>query len=288
MTRRGRTSSAAGYSRTLLAEAFRSKLFRWTMLRGSGRPKHLVTNRRRDASEIVRSTRWKPSPTFWYATRTRSSSIATCHAPKKPRHSSGWVRCRSSGARRNSTCPASRIAPFAENLPRAYRATVRRVCVVAWMSWRSSFSRSAIWKDSTPFAPKRKSFPGPSVRNRIVFTSNNSDTDEGNFKYWAAAKAESGVPYYTGQHGNNYGTHRYMNPSVEESTADRFLTWGWADGLRQHVPAFIFTTAGRKAPAYDPRGGLLLVELCLVWSSASRRGMGTPISAATSRISRNS
>lgn len=99
-------------------------------------------------------------------------------------------------------------------------------------------------------------------RPRFVFTSNNCDTDEC-FKYWAATKAENDVPYYTGQHGNNYGTHRYMNPSVEESTADKFLTWGWTDRLRQHRPAFVFTTAGRKPPAYDRYGGLLLVEVCL-------------------------
>lgn len=95
---------------------------------------------------------------------------------------------------------------------------------------------------------------------KFIFTSNNFDTDEV-FKLWAATKVESGFKYVTGQHGSNYGTYRYMYPSIEEATADRFLTWGWTDGLPQHTPAFIFKTAGRKAEACDPDGGLLLIEL---------------------------
>ena len=97
---------------------------------------------------------------------------------------------------------------------------------------------------------------------RFIFTSNNFDTDEV-FKLWAAMKIESGFQYITGQHGNNFGTYRYMYPSVEEATSDKFLTWGWADGLPQHTPAFIFKTAGRNAEAYNPNGGLLLIEIFL-------------------------
>ena len=95
---------------------------------------------------------------------------------------------------------------------------------------------------------------------RFIFTSNNFDTDE-LFKAWAAAKAATGVPYIVGQHGNNYGTSRYMNPSVEESTADRFITWGWDDGLPQHVPGFIFKTGKSAHQPCNPQGGLLLIEL---------------------------
>jgi putative transferase (TIGR04331 family) len=97
---------------------------------------------------------------------------------------------------------------------------------------------------------------------KFIWTCNSFDTDEV-FKLWAASKAESGIKYFTGQHGNNYGTHRYMYPSVEESTSDKFLTWGWMDGLPQHVPSFIFKTAGKKHGKYNRRGGLLLIELCL-------------------------
>jgi putative transferase (TIGR04331 family) len=94
----------------------------------------------------------------------------------------------------------------------------------------------------------------------FIFTSNNFDTDEV-FKLWTATKVESGIKYITGQHGNNYGTYRYMYPAVEEATADRFLTWGWTDGLPQHTPAFIFKTAGRKVEGCNPDGGLVLIEL---------------------------
>lgn len=97
---------------------------------------------------------------------------------------------------------------------------------------------------------------------KFILTSNNFDTDEV-FKLWTAKKVESGSTYITGQHGNNYGTYRYMAPAIEEATTDKFLTWGWTDGLSQHTPAFIFKTAGRKAEHYNPQGGLLLIELCL-------------------------
>jgi len=95
---------------------------------------------------------------------------------------------------------------------------------------------------------------------KFIFTSNNFDTDEV-FKCWTATKVESGSKYIIGQHGNNYGTYRYMWPSIEEKTSDKFLTWGWTDNLPQHTPAFILKTAGRKATYYDPKGGLLLVEV---------------------------
>ncbi len=96
---------------------------------------------------------------------------------------------------------------------------------------------------------------------KFIFTSNNFDTDEV-FKLWAATKTQSGIKYFTGQHGNNYGTHRYFGQlTPEELTADKFLTWGWTDGLPQHTPAFVFKTAGLKAETYNPQGGLLLIEL---------------------------
>lgn len=105
---------------------------------------------------------------------------------------------------------------------------------------------------------KVQQLPWPK-RPRFIFTSNNFDTDE-IFKLWTAQKVESGFKYVTGQHGNNYGTYRYMYPSIEEATADKFLSWGWTDGLPQHTPAFILKTAGKKTSAYNPNGGLLLIE----------------------------
>lgn len=94
---------------------------------------------------------------------------------------------------------------------------------------------------------------------RFIFTSNNFDVDEV-FKLWTATKVELGYKYFTGQHGNGYGTHRICNCTIEESTVEKFLTWGWTDGLPQHTPAFIFKTIGKKAGDYNPQGGLLLIE----------------------------
>jgi len=94
---------------------------------------------------------------------------------------------------------------------------------------------------------------------RFIFTSNDFYTDE-LFKVWTASKTEIGIPYIVGQHGNGYGTHRYENPTIEEATSDKFLTWGWTDGLPQHKPTTVLKTVGRKLGRYDRKGGLLLIE----------------------------
>ncbi len=94
---------------------------------------------------------------------------------------------------------------------------------------------------------------------KFIFTSNNFDTDEV-FKLWVATRVESGYKYFTGQHGNNYGTYKYMSPAIEEMTVDNFLTWGWTETLSQHTPAFVFKLAGRKTGDVNYQGGLLLIE----------------------------
>lgn len=94
---------------------------------------------------------------------------------------------------------------------------------------------------------------------KFIFTSNNFDTDEV-FKVWAGSKADHGVPYFIGQHGNNYGTMVGNAKWPERVIADKFLTWGWIDETKNSVPAFIFTTAARKPGRHDPDGGVLLVE----------------------------
>ncbi|WP_419177002.1 LIC12162 family transferase [Desulfosediminicola sp.] len=97
---------------------------------------------------------------------------------------------------------------------------------------------------------------------KFIFTSNNFDTDEV-FKLWSATKSSLGVKYYIGQHGNYGVTRHTLNPSTEETISDKFLTWGWDEGLPQHTPAFIFKKAGEKLRPYSCDGGLLLVELCV-------------------------
>jgi len=106
-----------------------------------------------------------------------------------------------------------------------------------------------------------KSLPWP-TKPRFVFTANNFDTDE-IFKVWVAQKVEEGRPYFTGQHGNNYGTHLYLGNQYwpEIVTCDKFFTWGWTNGSFKNIPAFVFTTVGCKSNLWSPSGGLLLIEL---------------------------
>ncbi len=96
---------------------------------------------------------------------------------------------------------------------------------------------------------------------KFIFTSNNFDTEE-LFKLWTALKTEEGIPYFVGQHGNNYGTSRYINPSVEEETSDKFITWGWHDSLKNHISGFIFKTVDKNLRS-NPIRGLLLVEVTM-------------------------
>lgn len=104
-----------------------------------------------------------------------------------------------------------------------------------------------------------KSLPWP-ANPKFVLTSNNFDTDEV-FKAWAATKVEQGIPYFVGQHGNNYGTLVGNDNWPERLTADRFFTWGWSEPGKNTVPAFNFKLAGRTLQ-HNPSGGVLLIEVC--------------------------
>ena len=107
--------------------------------------------------------------------------------------------------------------------------------------------------------PRRSPWP---ARPRIIFTSNAFDTDEV-FKWYVANQVARGSKYFVGQHGNNYGTFRYMYHTNEELVSDCFFTWGWQGDLKQHRPAFIFKR--RPTPPPDSRrdGDLVLMQLSL-------------------------
>jgi putative transferase (TIGR04331 family) len=96
---------------------------------------------------------------------------------------------------------------------------------------------------------------------KFIFTSNNFDTDEV-FKLWTAGKVEEGVKYFTGQHGNNYGTHfLYGNKDApERASADVFFSWGWTEKYSNVVPAFNFKITSNNKKLYKKDGGLLLIE----------------------------
>lgn len=99
---------------------------------------------------------------------------------------------------------------------------------------------------------------------KFIFTSNNFDMDE-LFKYWTANKVEKNIRYFTGQHGNNYGTHFYSGTIAwpERSAADKFFTWGWNDNIKNTIPAFNFKLSGKHNIKNKSDGGLLLIENCV-------------------------
>jgi putative transferase (TIGR04331 family) len=93
---------------------------------------------------------------------------------------------------------------------------------------------------------------------KAIFTSNEFDTNE-HFKVWAALKCLNGTKYFVGQHGNNYGTNRYMRNSIEEVTSDKFITWGWSEGLKNHFKGINLKTAGLDFHQYSNSSSVLLV-----------------------------
>jgi putative transferase (TIGR04331 family) len=104
-----------------------------------------------------------------------------------------------------------------------------------------------------------KALPWPKSP-RFIFTSNSYDFDE-IFKAWTGLKVQQGVPYFTGQHGNNYGTARYnLCETNLIATSDKFITWGWTNKNPKLFPAFIFKTTGRKRLKINDNGSLLLIE----------------------------
>jgi len=105
-----------------------------------------------------------------------------------------------------------------------------------------------------------EAFSWPS-RPKFIFTSNSFAYDEG-FKFWTAKKVESGVPYYVGQHGANYGTLKYSDNWTEMTTCDKFISWGWDSAYKNvnAIPAFNFKIMGVKNFCHDKTGSLLLIE----------------------------
>ncbi len=94
---------------------------------------------------------------------------------------------------------------------------------------------------------------------KFIFTSLNFKADE-LFKIWVAEKVNRGTPYFVGQHGMGYGNHKFYQSSIEETTSDKFLTWGWKRDLPQHTPAFIFKNSSNSKVHKRKRTGLLLIE----------------------------
>lgn len=104
---------------------------------------------------------------------------------------------------------------------------------------------------------ERMGWPG---NPKAIFTSNNFDSDEC-FKTWTANRVAKGTRYIVGQHGNNYGTERYLNPALEEEFCDKFITWGWPEDSPKYAKGFVLKYPVPGMLRHDADGGLLLVEL---------------------------
>lgn len=103
------------------------------------------------------------------------------------------------------------------------------------------------------------SLPWPK-KPKFIFTSNNFDTDE-IFKFYTALNVSKGVPYFVGQHGSNYGTLYGSQYSPEQTTCDKFLTWGWTNGITRNIPAFNFKINNYPRNRRMAIKGILLIEL---------------------------
>ena len=95
---------------------------------------------------------------------------------------------------------------------------------------------------------------------RYIFTSNDFDSNE-IFKFWLVSKIRKGSKYIVGQHGNNYGTSKYFRNTIEERTADKFVSWGLNRPDTNYVSGFIFKNPKGKEIKSNPTGRFLLTQL---------------------------
>jgi putative transferase (TIGR04331 family) len=120
---------------------------------------------------------------------------------------------------------------------------------------------NAFLEDFSSIKERIDSLDWPKVP-RAIFTSNHFDVDE-IFKMYTALKVPLGTKYIIGQHGNNYGTYRYMYHTNEEKTSDAFITWGWKGDLDIQKPAFIFKRFKNEKFLYQKDGELVLIQVSL-------------------------
>ena len=94
---------------------------------------------------------------------------------------------------------------------------------------------------------------------RFILTANAFDTNE-SFKIRTALYTEKHIPYFVLQHGNNYGSNKYVSPTVEEMTSDFFLTWGWTEKNNpKYVPLAIQKFTSNTFPSPNKSGRCLIV-----------------------------
>ncbi len=100
---------------------------------------------------------------------------------------------------------------------------------------------------------------------KFIFTSNLFDINE-IFKYWVADKVENSIPYFVGQHGNNYGQHLFEGRFIwpERSTSNGFITWGWQDKYKTTIKGFNFKKKIKKSKK-SILDGIVLIRTCVMF-----------------------
>ncbi len=94
---------------------------------------------------------------------------------------------------------------------------------------------------------------------KVIFTSASYNADD-IFKAWAGLKVEGGATLVIGQHGGNLGSALWSSSEDHEmAIADRYLTWGWSDGMPKHYPIGMLKHMGRGFGRWSPEGHMLLV-----------------------------
>lgn len=91
---------------------------------------------------------------------------------------------------------------------------------------------------------------------KLIFTSLSYAYDE-YFKFYTAKKVENGVPYFIGQHGNEYFTHNFSN-KIEFEISDKFISWGY-HRPNKILSSFNFKTF-KKPGIFDKKGKLLIIS----------------------------
>jgi putative transferase (TIGR04331 family) len=81
-------------------------------------------------------------------------------------------------------------------------------------------------------------------RPKVIFASNNFDTNELMKMYIVKNISESDSKYIVGQHGANYGSTVQFKYDPEYTEPDAFISWGWSLRSRDIV-GFNFRTVGR-------------------------------------------
>jgi putative transferase (TIGR04331 family) len=130
-----------------------------------------------------------------------------------------------------------------ENFVRDLLADIIPTCYLEGYTKLNNQAESLAW-------PSKPSF---------IFTSNNFDTDE-IFKAWTGIRTEQGVPYFVGQHGNNYGTILGSPSRTELLTATNFFSWGCLKENANNIQAFVLKTYNLDLRNQHD-GGILLLEL---------------------------